>query len=96
MLVLGDALAMVLLEARGFREEDFASLHPGGSLGRHLLTRVRDVMRGGEGLAVVRPEDTVAGALDAMARARSGAAGSKNHGWWLNCLSSSSSLPDTY
>jgi len=74
MLVLGDALAMVLLEARGFREEDFASLHPGGSLGRHLLTRVRDVMRGGEGLAVVRPEDTVAGALDAMARARSGAA----------------------
>ena len=39
MLVLGDALAMVLLEARGFRKEDFAMLHPGGSLGRTLLTR---------------------------------------------------------
>ncbi len=48
MLVLCDALAMALLEARGFQAEDFARLHPGGSLGRALLTRVSDVMRSGE------------------------------------------------
>ena len=40
MLVIGDALAMVLLEARGFGRDDFAALHPGGSLGRSLLTKV--------------------------------------------------------
>jgi arabinose-5-phosphate isomerase len=43
-LAMGDALAVVLLECKGFRREDFARLHPGGSLGRKLLTRVRDVM----------------------------------------------------
>lgn len=43
-LALGDALAVVLLEVKGFRREDFARLHPGGSLGRKLLTKVRDVM----------------------------------------------------
>jgi arabinose-5-phosphate isomerase len=74
MLVLGDALAMVLLEARGFRADDFARLHPGGSLGRALLTRVSDVMRQGEQLALIRPETTVSEALHAMTRARSGAA----------------------
>ena len=55
MLVLGDALAMVLLEARGFKQEDFAKLHPGGSLGRALLTKVSDIMRSGDALAVVGP-----------------------------------------
>jgi arabinose-5-phosphate isomerase len=74
MLVLGDALAMVLLEARGFRAEDFAQLHPGGSLGRALLTRVSDVMRKGDQLAVIKPETTVSEALKAMTNARSGAA----------------------
>lgn len=74
MLVLGDALAMVLLEARGFRPEDFANLHPGGSLGRALLTRVADVMRRGEQLALIRPETAVNEALQAMTKARSGAA----------------------
>jgi arabinose-5-phosphate isomerase len=74
MLVLCDALAMVLLEARGFRQEDFAGLHPGGSLGRALLTRVRDVMRSGSGLALVRPDSSVRDALQAMTRARCGAA----------------------
>lgn len=74
MLVLCDALAMVLLEARGFQQEDFARLHPGGSLGRALLTRVRDVMRSGEQLAVISPDTTVSDALAAMTRARSGAA----------------------
>jgi arabinose-5-phosphate isomerase len=46
-LALGDALAVALLDARGFREEDFARSHPGGALGRKLLTHVRDVMRAG-------------------------------------------------
>jgi arabinose-5-phosphate isomerase len=47
-LALGDALAVALLDARGFREEDFARSHPGGALGRKLLTHVRDVMRTGD------------------------------------------------
>jgi arabinose-5-phosphate isomerase len=74
MLVLCDALAMVLLEARGFQAEDFAKLHPGGSLGRALLTRVSDVMRSGDQLALISPERTVSAALEAMTKARSGAA----------------------
>ena len=74
MLVLCDALAMVLLEARGFREEDFARYHPGGSLGRALLTRVSDVMRRGEALALVSPDTSVTDALRAMTGARAGAA----------------------
>ncbi len=47
-MALGDALAVALLDARGFKEEDFARSHPGGALGRKLLTHVRDVMRSGE------------------------------------------------
>lgn len=74
MLVLCDALAMVLLEARGVQQEDFARLHPGGALGRSLLTRVSDVMRAGSQLAVVHPSSTVQEALQAMTKARSGAA----------------------
>ncbi|MEQ1750657.1 MAG: KpsF/GutQ family sugar-phosphate isomerase, partial [Prosthecobacter sp.] len=74
MLVLCDALAMVLLEARGFKTEDFAKLHPGGSLGRALLTLVSDVMRQGDQLALVPLETTVQEALHSMTRARSGAA----------------------
>ncbi|MCB1225690.1 MAG: KpsF/GutQ family sugar-phosphate isomerase [Verrucomicrobiales bacterium] len=73
MLVMGDALAMVLLEARGFAAEDFARLHPGGTLGRALLTRVRDVMRHGPQLASVPLTATVRQALQAMTTARSGA-----------------------
>jgi len=72
-LVLGDALAMVLLEARGFLQEDFARLHPSGSLGRALLTRVRDIMRRDAQVATVRPLATVQMALTAMTSARSGA-----------------------
>ena len=49
-MALGDALAVALLDARGFREEDFARSHPGGALGRKLLTHVRDLMRSGEAL----------------------------------------------
>jgi arabinose-5-phosphate isomerase len=74
MLVLCDALAMVLLEARGFQAEDFARLHPGGNLGRVLLTKVSDLMRTGEALAMVQPTAAVSDALQAMKQARSGAA----------------------
>jgi arabinose-5-phosphate isomerase len=52
-LALGDALAVALLDAKGFGEEDFARSHPGGSLGRRLLTHVRDIMRGGDRIAAV-------------------------------------------
>ena len=55
-LALGDALAVALLDARGFKEEDFARSHPGGALGRQLLTHVRDVMRSGDAVPRVRPE----------------------------------------
>ncbi len=62
-LALGDALAVALLDARGFREEDFARSHPGGALGRRLLLRVRDVMRGGDAVPRVSPQ---AGFVDTM------------------------------
>ncbi len=52
-LAMGDALAVALLDARGFREEDFARSHPGGALGRRLLTHVRDVMRSGDAIPAV-------------------------------------------
>ena len=73
MLVMGDALAMVLLEARGFTEEQFARFHPGGALGRALLTRVSDIMRKGDQLAAVPLASTVRDALVAMSTARAGA-----------------------
>ncbi len=73
MLVMGDTLAMVLLESRGFTEEDFARFHPGGSLGRALLTRVSDIMRVDAGLPTVGLEGNVFAALDSMNRARAGA-----------------------
>ena len=55
-LALGDALAVALLDARGFKPEDFARSHPGGSLGRKLLTHVSDVMRAGDAVPRVLPE----------------------------------------
>jgi arabinose-5-phosphate isomerase len=55
-LALGDALAVALLDARGFKAEDFARSHPGGALGRRLLTHVSDVMRAGGDVPMVRPE----------------------------------------
>ena len=74
MLVLGDALAMVVLEARGFKKEDFARYHPGGQLGRTLLLRITEIMRQGEQIAVLPPESTVRVALHRMARCRTGSA----------------------
>jgi len=74
MLALGDALAMVLLEARGFRQDDFARFHPGGSLGRVLLTRVNQIMRKATQLAVASPDCTVLEVLKKMTKCRTGAA----------------------
>jgi arabinose-5-phosphate isomerase len=74
MLVLGDALAMVLLESRGFQQEDFARLHPGGSLGKALLTKVSDIMRSGDCCAIVTPDTSLRLTLEKMTAARSGAA----------------------
>jgi arabinose-5-phosphate isomerase len=55
-LAMGDALAVALLQARGFKPEDFARSHPGGALGRKLLTLVADVMRHGDAVPSVRPD----------------------------------------
>ncbi len=62
-LALGDALAVALLDAHGFREEDFARSHPGGALGRRLLTHVRDVMRSGDAIPAVRADVSLPSAL---------------------------------
>jgi arabinose-5-phosphate isomerase len=74
MLALGDALAMVLLEARGFKKEDFARFHPGGVIGRRLLVRVHQVMRPRESMALVSPSTPIREVLRAMTRIRAGAA----------------------
>ncbi|MGL6161107.1 KpsF/GutQ family sugar-phosphate isomerase [Microbulbifer sp.] len=62
-LVMGDALAVALLEARGFTAEDFAFSHPGGALGRRLLLKVEDVMHAGDELPRVTPETLLSKAL---------------------------------
>jgi len=75
MLAVGDALAIVLLEARGFRKEDFAKLHPGGAIGRTLLLRVADIMRKDKRLARIGTRAKVKDAILAMTSARAGAVG---------------------
>jgi arabinose-5-phosphate isomerase len=67
-LALGDALAVALLDAKGFGEEDFARSHPGGSLGRRLLTRVRDVMHSNASIPSVREGATLADAVLEISR----------------------------
>ncbi len=67
-LALGDALAVALLDARGFSPDDFARSHPGGSLGRRLLTHVRDVMRAGDKVPAVAPTTAITDAIVAMSR----------------------------
>ena len=62
-LVLGDAMAMALLEARGFTAEDFAFSHPGGNLGRRLLLKVADIMHQGEDIPAVHEDTPVSGCL---------------------------------
>ena len=72
-LALGDALAVALLDARGFRAEDFARSHPGGALGRRLLTRVADVMRSGEQIPRVAPQAGFSDLMREMTRKGLGA-----------------------
>ena len=72
-MALGDALAVALLDARGFREEDFARSHPGGSLGRKLLTHVRDVMRAGDEVPSVPPDTSFVDMMKEMTRKGLGA-----------------------
>lgn len=67
-LVMGDALAMALLEARGFTEEDFAISHPGGRLGRKLLVKVEDIMHSGDSIPRVTAHTSLADALVEMSR----------------------------
>jgi arabinose-5-phosphate isomerase len=72
MLVMGDALAMAVLQARGFKRQDFARLHPAGAIGRAMLLRVADIMRTGTRNAVASQAITVKEALLVMTRAKSG------------------------
>ena len=69
-LALGDALAVALLEEKGFKSEDFARLHPGGALGRKLLTQVRDVMVTGNLVPVLTPDSTMREAVVQLAERR--------------------------
>jgi len=72
MLVMGDALAMAVLRARGFKEQDFARFHPSGAIGRAMLSRVANIMRTGARNAVAGQDLTVKEALLVMTRAKSG------------------------
>jgi arabinose-5-phosphate isomerase len=72
MLALGDALAMAILDARGFRRSDFAKYHPSGAIGRALLYRLRDIMRTGDRNPVAREGLEVRQALLIMGRAKAG------------------------
>ena len=73
-LALGDALAVALLDARGFRAEDFARSHPGGALGRKLLTHVSDVMRSGAAIPKVLPDSSFSDLMREMSAKGLGAA----------------------
>ncbi len=84
-LALGDALAVVVLKQRGFKEEDFARVHPAGSLGRKLL-RVADVMHSGEALPLVAADATLRDAIMSMSSHRLGITGITEHGKLTGCL----------
>jgi arabinose-5-phosphate isomerase len=72
MLVMGDALAMAVLQARGFKQKDYARFHPSGAIGRALLLKVGDIMRTGNRNAIADETLTVKEALFVMTRAKSG------------------------
>jgi arabinose-5-phosphate isomerase len=72
MVVMGDALAMAILRARGFKQHDFAKFHPSGAIGRSMLARVSDIMRTGPRNAVAGQRVTVKDALVIMTQAKSG------------------------
>jgi arabinose-5-phosphate isomerase len=71
---MGDALAMVLLESRGFEKQNFAELHPGGSLGHLLLTKAEDIMRKGSDLVITTKTAQIRDVLKEMTAAKTGAA----------------------
>lgn len=72
MLAMGDALAMSVLQARGFKQQDFARYHPSGAIGRAMLSRVADIMRSGDRNAVAKETTSVKEGLLAMTHAKSG------------------------
>lgn len=72
LLALGDALAMVLLEVRGFTKEDFGRYHPGGAIGRAVTMRASDIMRTGDHFSTAKPDTPVRDALYNMGKARCG------------------------
>ncbi|NQT06694.1 MAG: KpsF/GutQ family sugar-phosphate isomerase [Candidatus Omnitrophica bacterium] len=74
MLAMGDALAIALLDKKGFKEKDFALYHPGGILGKRLLLRVEDIMRKGRDNPIVKEDTKVKKVLVAITRARAGSA----------------------
>ncbi|MFQ5344628.1 MAG: CBS domain-containing protein, partial [Mariprofundus sp.] len=84
-LALGDALAVVVLKQRGFKEEDFARVHPAGSLGRKLL-RVADVMHSGNELPLVTADASLREAIMAMSSYRLGVTGITEQGVLVGCL----------
>jgi arabinose-5-phosphate isomerase len=75
MLAMGDALALALMDARGFTERDFAARHPAGAIGRSLWVRIRDIMRRGDRNAIAAATLPVRDALLVMTRAKSGSVG---------------------
>ena len=74
MLAMGDALAVALLEKKGFKEKDFAFFHPGGILGKRLILKVADIMRKGADNPVVKEDVSVKKVLFAITKARAGSA----------------------
>ena len=74
MLALGDALAMVVLEAKGLSSEEFSKYHPGGSLGKALLTQVTEIMRDRERITTVAPNECIGDVLKKMTVKKNGAA----------------------
>ncbi|ATX79493.1 arabinose-5-phosphate isomerase [Mariprofundus aestuarium] len=84
-LALGDALAVVILNQRGFKEEDFARVHPAGSLGKKLL-RVADVMHQGDALPMVAHDAKLRDAIMEMSRHRLGITGINENGNMTGCL----------
>jgi arabinose-5-phosphate isomerase len=83
-LAMGDALAVVLLTMKGFREEDFATFHPKGSLGKKLLIRVSDLMHSGDGVPMVRPETPMTETVIEMSSKRLGVTTVVDEGGRLN------------
>ncbi len=74
MLAMGDALAVCLIEKRNFKKDDFALFHPGGSLGKRLLLKVKDIMRTGPSCPIVKKGELVKNVLLKITKARAGAA----------------------